>query len=196
MIARAARLGRSLIAGLFLAAGLGLAGAPASDAEQAAGEVPVPDGYRMSDYSAPVPDRLPGATTIDAARAAELLAGGDAVFIDVIPTAPRPEDREQWNQPTKSSLPTAHWLPNVGRGEIPDATDAYFREHLRRLTGGDKTRPLVIFCKPNCWMSWNAAKRALHYEYSEIYWFPGGTAAWRDAGHELERVAPVGEIPR
>ncbi|MBK1668540.1 hypothetical protein CKO28_10900 [Rhodovibrio sodomensis] len=196
MIVSGQRLGRSLIAGLFLAASLGSAAAPAGATAQAASEVPLPDGYRMSDYSAPVPERLPGATTIDAARAAALLAGGDAVFIDVIPTPPRPEDRTQWNPPTKSSLPTAHWLPNVGRGDIPAGTDAYYREQLRRLTGGDKTRALVIFCKPNCWMSWNAAKRALHYEYSEVYWFPGGTAAWREAGHELERVAPVGEIPR
>ncbi len=37
----------------------------------------------------------------------------------------------------------------------------YFRRSLERLTGGDKNKSIVFYCDPNCWMSWNAAKRAL-----------------------------------
>jgi PQQ-dependent catabolism-associated CXXCW motif protein len=155
----------------------------------------VPDGYRMSDYRAPVPDRLPGGTAIDTAGAADLLASGAAVFIDVMPTPPRPPGRDLWNPPRRASLPGTHWLPNVGRGVLPAATEAYYRRHLRRLTGGRKDRPLVIFCERDCWMSWNAAKRALAYEYTEVYWYPGGTTAWREAGRQMARLAPVGEIP-
>jgi PQQ-dependent catabolism-associated CXXCW motif protein len=149
----------------------------------------------MSDYKAPVPDRLPGGKTIDTPRAAALLEAGDAVFVDVMPTSPKPPDRDTWKPPTRRSLPDAHWLPNVGRGALPAATDSYYRTQLRRLTGGDKSRPLVVFCKRNCWMSWNAAKRALAYGYDEVYWYPGGTTAWREADRPIRQVAPEGRIP-
>jgi PQQ-dependent catabolism-associated CXXCW motif protein len=184
--------GRRLVRAALLAAACVLGGAPAA----ASGAVAVPDGYRMSDYKAPVPDRLPGGTAIDTPRAAALLEDGGAVFLDVMPTPPKPVDRETWNPPTRGSLPGAHWLPNVGRGALPEATASYYRSQLRRLTGGDKSRPLVLFCERDCWMSWNAAKRAIEYDYAKVYWYPGGTTAWREADRPIRQVVPEDRIPR
>lgn len=167
-----------------LAAVLLLAGGPAAA-----------DGYRMSHYRAPVPDAVPGATTIGVERAAGMQRAGEAVFLDVIPAPPRPAGRSDWNPPPRATLPGAHWLPNVGRGAISDATDAYYRAQLKRLTGGDRDRPLVIFCERDCWMSWNAAKRALDYGYGNVYWFPDGTNGWADSGRALERRQPEGQVP-
>ena len=57
-------------------------------------------------------------------------------------------------------------------------------------------RTLVIYCKAGCWMSWNAAKRAIAYGYSNVLWFPDGTDAWAAAGLPTEPSEPVaGWVP-
>ncbi len=42
-------------------------------------------------------------------------------------------------------------------------------------------------------MSWNAAKRALEYGFSNVSWYPGGSDGWAKAGLPLEdgRAAAV-----
>jgi PQQ-dependent catabolism-associated CXXCW motif protein len=37
---------------------------------------------------------------------------------------------------------------------------------------------LVFYCQADCWMSWNAAKRALSLGYSNVAWYPEGTDGW------------------
>jgi len=32
----------------------------------------------------------------------------------------------------------------------------------------------VNYCHRNCWLSWNAAKRAISYGYRNVFWFPDG----------------------
>ena len=54
---------------------------------------------------------------------------------------------------------------------------------LAKLTGGDKNRPVVFYCDANCWMSWNAAKRALvELGYTSVYWYPEGVQGWQKVG--------------
>ena len=36
------------------------------------------------------------------------------------------------------------------------------------LTGDDKAQPVLFFCLQDCWMSWNAAKRALEEEHNMV----------------------------
>jgi PQQ-dependent catabolism-associated CXXCW motif protein len=40
---------------------------------------------------------------------------------------------------------------------------------------------LVIYCLADCWMFWNAAKRALAYGYANVAWYPEGTDGWECA---------------
>ena len=40
---------------------------------------------------------------------------------------------------------------------------------------------LVIYCQADCWMSWNAAKQALSYGYTNVAWYPEGTDGWQRA---------------
>ena len=92
------------------------------------------------------------------------------VFIDVYPHAPKPDNLPAdtlWRETTHQSIENAVWLPNVGYGVLSAATDAYFRRYLETLTNHDKAKQLVFFCLRNCWMSWNAAKRALSYGYTK-----------------------------
>ena len=54
-----------------------------------------------------------------------------------------------------------------------------------RATAGDKAAPVVIFCKADCWMSWNAAKRAVAQGYTGVNWYPEGVDGWVMAGGDL-----------
>jgi PQQ-dependent catabolism-associated CXXCW motif protein len=156
--------------------------------------VPEPDGYRMQDYRAPVPDALRGAQVIGAEAAHDLWQSGEAGFIDVMPRAPRPDTLPEgtiWHAAPRRSIPGALWLPNVGYGALAGETAAYFRQGLERATGGDRDHPVVIFCRAECWMSWNAAKRALAFGYGRVYWMPGGTDSWAESAFPTEAVTPV-----
>ena len=65
-----------------------------------------------------------------------------------------------------------------------------FRDRLASATGGDRDRAVAFYCKAACWMSWNAAKRAVEYGYRHVLWFPGGTEAWAEAGYRLRQGTP------
>ncbi len=49
---------------------------------------------------------------------------------------------------------------------------------------------LAFYCKADCWMSWNAAKRAVSYGYRQVLWFPGGPDAWAANGNKLQPGTP------
>ncbi len=156
-------------------------------------QVPEPEGYRMEEYRAPVPGTLEGGTVVDVARAHALWQAGEAAFIDVLPRPPKPDDLPEgtvWRDKPRDSIPGAIWLPNTGYGALAAPEEGYFRSGLEAASGGDPTRPLLFFCLADCWMSWNAAKRALSYGYTKVYWLPVGTDGWAAAGHPLERVTP------
>ena len=155
--------------------------------------VPEPEDYRVDEYRAPVPATLMGATVVGDAEAHRLWAQGETVFIDVLPRAPKPANLPEgtlWREKARRSIPGAIWLPNVGYGALAESTAAYFREGLARATGDDPTRAVLFFCLADCWMSWNAAKRAVEYGYSRVLWYPDGTDGWEFAGYPLEVVTP------
>jgi len=155
--------------------------------------VPEPDRYRMDAYSAPVPDSLTGAQLIGAKEAHDLWQSGAAAFVDVMPRAPKPKNLPEgtlWHDRPRQSIPGALWLPNVGYGALGEETRDYFLAGLATATGGDKAHPVVIFCLAECWMSWNAAKRALEHGYERVYWMPGGTDVWGARGYPTDAVTP------
>lgn len=153
-----------------------------------------PPGYRTDDYRAPTPAGLSGAATVTVGELRGLIERSPEVhLIDVMPAPPRPADRSPpavWMPPPRYSLPGAAWLPNVGYGNLSQEQERYLRAGLEMLSMGDRKAKLVIFCEPNCWMSWNAAKRAVEWGYSNVYWYPDGATRWREAGYPLEAVAP------
>jgi len=175
-----------------LALVLCLAVSPATAADEAT--VPEPDGYRTDAYRTPVPKTLTGARVIGADEAETLLKGGGAVFIDVYPRAPKPPNLPAgtvWRDPTHMTIEGAHWLPNVGYGVLSAEFETYFKSRLATLTADDVSKPVVFFCLKDCWMSWNAGKRALSWGYKNVIWFPEGTDAWQQAGFDLVKATPV-----
>lgn len=166
-----------------------LLGLPAAGLAQ----VPEPDTYRMDDYRGPVPETLAGGTVVGPEQAHALWQSGKVAFVDVLPRAPRPANLPEgtiWRDTPRLSIPGAIWLPNVGYGAIAEVTHGYFRAGLDKVTGGDRAHPVLFFCLDECWMSWNAAKRALEYGHTAVYWFPEGTDAWAFHDYPLERMEP------
>jgi len=153
-----------------------------------------PHDYRTDDYRSAVPLTLKGATVLSDAEAMKLWESKSAIFIDVYPHPPKPPNLPAgtlWRETTHQSIEDAVWLPNVGYGVLSAAFDAYFRRNLEELTGGDKAHRLVFFCLRNCWMSWNAAKRALSYGYTNVDWYRDGTDGWQEIGGLIVEVHPL-----
>lgn len=152
-----------------------LAGSAIAAAQQAA--APVDENHdfgiapsaelRVANVTAPTPRAIPGAKTIATAALRELMTGEDGAppaLLDVIGDAGH------------DSLPGAIWLPGAGRGTaFDDALQAHLAKALEQLAGGDRARRLVFLCAGiHCWLSYNAALRAVRLGYTEVHWYRGG----------------------
>ncbi|WP_433735754.1 PQQ-dependent catabolism-associated CXXCW motif protein [Pseudomonas putida] len=148
-----------------------------------------PDGYRIDLYRSPTPDLMQDATIIDTPVLQTLLEQNPPpVLIDVY--------RRQWlqgrfieDQPHEN-LPGSHWLANTGDGELTPQWQAYFADNLKKLTGGDPMHPLVFYCRADCWLSWNAVKRAARLGYKSLYWYRDGLDAWQAANLPVMPALP------
>jgi PQQ-dependent catabolism-associated CXXCW motif protein len=169
----------------------------ATAAAQTAG-VPEPPDYRSDDYRAPVPATVAGGQAIATDEAERLWRGKRAVFVDVLPAPRRPEGLRPdalWKPLPRRDIPGSLWLPDVGRGGLSEPLDAYFRASLARATGGDKAAPVVFYCLADCWMSWNATKRAASYGYTRLYWYREGTTGWEAASLPTAEATPAAGQP-
>ena len=159
-----------------------------------AGEVVAePGGYRMENYRAPVPESLTGGRRLSTAEAEALWREKTSAFIDVLPRPPRPKglpEKTVWRDTPRRDIPRSIWLPDTGYGRLSPAMEDYFRRGLDHASHGDKSASLVFYCQAECWMSWNAAKRALTYGYLHVAWYPDGTDGWQKAGLATEEVEP------
>lgn len=159
----------------------------------AAQPIPEPDAYRVDEYRSPVPLTLSGATVVDDDAAYALWKTGRVAFIDVLPRPPKPQKLPEgtvWIEKSRNSIPGAIWLPNTGYGELADQTMTYLTEGLSEATGGDHDAPVLFFCLRDCWMSWNAAKRALEIGYTNVFWYPDGTDGWEFMEYQVDKVLP------
>ena len=49
-----------------------------------------------------------------------------------------------------------------------------------------KAAPLAFYCNgPKCWKSYDAAKMAVSWGYSHIFWMRGGVPEWKKAGYPV-----------
>ncbi|MCB1568159.1 MAG: hypothetical protein KDI69_04995, partial [Xanthomonadales bacterium] len=80
-------------------------------------------------------------------------------------------------------------------GSFNDQVQRNFGQFLQQTTQGNTGRPMVFYCQgPHCWMSYNAALRAIHLGYRQVYWYRGGVEAWQSiqqmaaGGSQQQRV--------
>jgi len=147
------------------------------------------DGYRITLYRSPTPERIDGAQIVGTERLQVLLQQNPKpILIDVY--------RRQWLQgrfiedEPHANLPGSHWLANTGDGELAPRWMEYFALNLRTLSDGRQDSPLVFYCRADCWLSWNAIKRASALGYSHLYWYRDGLDAWLAAGLPVEPAQP------
>jgi PQQ-dependent catabolism-associated CXXCW motif protein len=184
-----------LIAGLLLAFGSGsTVRAGGDDSSTSSTVIPEPAGYRMDQYRAATPTTLSGGAVLNTTGVQELLKLPGTILIDVLPEQKRPDNlpaNTLWIPKARFNIPGSTWLPDVGRGALNESVEAYYKNNLERLTGADRGRKIVVYCLAQCWMSWNAAKRAIEYGYTSVYWYPGGTDDWTAAGLPTEESQAV-----
>jgi len=137
---------------------------------------------RRSQYHAPTPRTVPGARVLRTLDLKALLdSNRNVVVIDVL------------DSKTRRTIPGAFWLSGAGDGNFFGAEKSRFAAALEKLTGGDKTRPLVFMClSSECWLSYNASLHAVDAGYKDVIWYRGGTASWREANlptREPERIS-------
>ncbi|MFN4135324.1 MAG: rhodanese-like domain-containing protein [Novosphingobium sp.] len=151
-------------------------------------------GYRVSRYRAPV-DREPvPATRIDLDDALRLRPGVNALFIDVLPAEGGVRDaasgRWQLAQPHET-IPGAEWHPETGRGHPDVALWNALRERVAAVRGASPAKPVVLFCRTDCWMAWNAARRLARDGFGNVHWLAEGIEGWHEAGRPLVSARPV-----
>ena len=154
---------------------------------------PEPEGYRTEVYRAPVPTTLAGARVLTTEEAEAIWRAGSGIFVDVLPRPPKPPNLPAgtvWRDRPRLNIPGTIWLPDTGYGKLAAATEDYLRDGLARASGGNHATLLVIYCQADCWMSWNAAKRALSYGYANVAWYPEGTDGWQRANLPLAESQP------
>jgi PQQ-dependent catabolism-associated CXXCW motif protein len=126
----------------------------------------------------PTPLGIPGARIITTAEVRKLAQA---------PPEKRPLLFDAMGEGRHPSLPGAVWLPGVGHGtSFEDEFQARLARTLDAMTGRDRARTLIFFCAgPRCWLSYNAALRAVRLGYSDVRWYRGGVEAWGAGGGAL-----------
>lgn len=157
--------------------------------------VPEPEGLYAGPPKGYTPPTLKGAAVVDADALAALMAGPDKpVLIDVAAPDRKPSNfpADRLWLPVHPSIPGAIWMPEAGAEPLAPEREALFYARVAELTGGDKARPVVVFCHVECWGSWNAAKRLVQKGYTGVRWFPEGVEGWQET-HETAtlRVDPA-----
>ncbi|KQP30863.1 rhodanese [Methylobacterium sp. Leaf104] len=162
-------------------AGTALLLAAASPADSPV-NVPEPDGIWTGPQRGYTPATLAGANVIDIDALDALIARDRPVLLDVSLADRRPAgfpDDRPW-LPAHRSVPGAVWMANAGAAPLDPAREALFLKRVAELTGSDKGRAVVAFCHPECWGSWNAAKRLVLQGYTRVHWFPEGIEGWQE----------------
>ena len=121
----------------------------------------------------PTPTSIPGGQVITTQELAAMMGGPEQpVLVDVLGGGPH------------ATISGAIDEPSGGQGgSFNDANQSRLIAALRQATGGDTSKPVVFFCLGReCWLSYNAALRAMRAGYSRAMWYRGGLEAWQAAG--------------
>jgi PQQ-dependent catabolism-associated CXXCW motif protein len=126
----------------------------------------------------PTPASIPGGQIITTKGLVELIRGGQApvLVLDVL-GGPEMIQGAQYAVPAAQS------------GAFNDPVQQQFGQYLQQATSGNKQYPIVTYClSTQCWMSYNAALRAINLGYTNVLWYRGGIEAWKQAGLPTQRT--------
>ncbi len=126
----------------------------------------------------PTPASIPGGQVITTKGLVELMRGGQVPVL-VLDVLGGPEMIQGAQYAVPASQP----------GAFNDQAQQQFGQYLQQATGGNKQYPVVTYClSTQCWMSYNAALRAINLGYTNVLWYRGGIEAWKQAGMPTQRT--------
>ena len=132
----------------------------------------------------PTPTSIPGGKVIDTPSLARLLQDRQSgvLLFHVLGSL----------QHLPGAIPVA---PAGQGGGFDDQVQREFGKYLQQAVQGNQTRPMVFYCSGvQCWMSYNAALRAMKMGYRNVLWYRGGLDAWQQAGLPVQtEQPPVGQ---
>jgi PQQ-dependent catabolism-associated CXXCW motif protein len=153
--------------------GPGAASPPTSELQDFG--VPPTNRLHTGQMHGPTPVSVPGGKVVTTSDLAGLLRSGTGQYL-LLDVLGGPE-----------MLPNARqavWLAQPGSFDDPVQQQA--ASAFQQATGGRKDMPIVLYCQSNhCWMSYNAALRAIAAGYTNVLWYRGGVEAWKSAGLPL-----------
>ena len=129
-----------------------------------------PQAQLQTQLHGPTPTSIPGGHTITTDRLLALYQQGQQnglLVFDVLGSG--------------YTLPMAQNAVGAAEaGSFNDQVQRNFGQFLQQTTQGNTGRPMVFYCQgPHCWMSYNAALRAIQLGYRQVYWYRGGVEAWQ-----------------
>ena len=120
----------------------------------------------------PTPASIPGGQVVTTKGLIGLVQGQQAPYL-LFDVLGQPE--------TLPNAVPAVWLSQPGA--YNDAVQQQAVQMLAQRTQGRKDVALVFYClSRECWMSYNAALRAINAGYTNVLWYRGGIEAWKMAG--------------
>ena len=187
---------------LTAAAGLALLGDTPVAAQRAGGDPASAQsgalfddqGYRSGRYRTPVRADPAPAVPIDLAAALALEPGDNALFIDVMPVEGGVRDlvTGRWTLSHEHlTIPGALWYPETGRAPVDGDLWQALEDRVIAARHKVPDAPVVIFCRADCWMSWNAARRLAIRGIANIRWLAEGTDGWHANARPLVPAQPV-----
>jgi PQQ-dependent catabolism-associated CXXCW motif protein len=140
-----------------------------------------PQQQLQTSLHGPTPTSIPGGQTVTTDRLLALYQQGAQNGLLVFhvlgpgPMLPNAQNAAPASQP----------------GTFDDQTQQQFGQYLQQVTQGNRARPLVFYCQSTqCWMSYNAALRAIRMGFTQVYWYRGGIEAWQQV-QQLAGGAPA-----
>jgi PQQ-dependent catabolism-associated CXXCW motif protein len=142
--------------------------------------VPPTKVLRTVGYHSPTPVQIPGGRVV---TTGELKA--------MLEQDPRPYLIDVLGGGIHRTIAGAFWMLGAGAGDMSKDEEARFAKAIAAFAGGDKTRPMVFFCVDSeCWLSYNAALRAIALGYANVMWYRGGIASWRIGENPMTQSDP------
>jgi PQQ-dependent catabolism-associated CXXCW motif protein len=143
-------------------------------------KVPPTSELRTVGYHSPTPLRIPGGKVV---TTGELKA--------MMEQNPRPYVIDVLGGGVHRTIAGAFWMLGAGAGDMNKDEEARFAKAIAAFAGGDKDRPMVFFCVDSeCWLSYNAALRAIRLGYTNVMWYRGGIASWRVGENPMAQSDP------
>ncbi|MCC7484977.1 MAG: hypothetical protein IT529_08280 [Burkholderiales bacterium] len=135
---------------------------------------------RTADYHAPTPREIPGGRVVTTYELSRMLA-----------REPRPYLIDVLGGGAHRTPIGAFWMVGAGAGDLGKEEVDRFLRALANFAAGDRNRAMVFLCvDAECWLSYNAALRAIAAGYTNVMWYRGGVAAWRRAGLVMQMSEP------